>query len=85
MSVIFPKDVRQRSGIRIRSLDPGIGLLHVDTDTRDSLACDLMEPVTPQVDAYLLDWPTREPLRRAWFFEQRDCNWSLSELNYSKR
>lgn len=36
-------------------LDPSIGLLHVDTDARDSLACDLMEPVRPQVDAYLLD------------------------------
>ncbi len=58
-------------------LDPGIGLLHVDTDARDSLACDLMEPVRPQVDAYLLDWITREPLRREWFFEQRDGNCRL--------
>ena len=40
--------------------------------TRDSLACDLMEPVRPQVDAFLLDWITRETLRREWFFEQRD-------------
>ena len=53
-------------------LDPGIGVLHVDTDARDSLACDLMEPVRPQVDAYLLDWITRGPLRREWFFEQND-------------
>jgi CRISPR-associated endonuclease Cas1 len=58
-------------------LDPGIGLLHVDTDARDSLACDLMEPVRPQVDAYLLNWITREPLRREWFFEQRDGNCRL--------
>jgi CRISPR-associated protein Cas1 len=51
-------------------LDPGIGLLHVNTDARDSLACDLMEPIrSTQVDAYLLDWLTREPLRREWFFE----------------
>jgi hypothetical protein len=28
--------------------------------------------VRPQVDAYLLDWISREPLRREWFFEQRD-------------
>lgn len=55
-------------------LDPGIGILHVDRDARDSLACDLMEPVRPQVDAYLLNWLTREPLRREWFFEQRDGN-----------
>jgi len=58
-------------------LDPGIGLLHVDTDARDSLACDLMEPVRPQVDAYLLEWLTHEPLRREWFFEQRDGNCRL--------
>jgi len=53
-------------------LDPGIGFLHVDTNSRDSLACDLMEPVRPQVDAFLLDWITSQPLRREWFFEQRD-------------
>jgi CRISPR-associated endonuclease Cas1 len=53
-------------------LDPGIGVLHVDTDARDSLACDLMEPARPHVDAYLLKWITGGPLRRQWFFEQRD-------------
>jgi CRISPR-associated endonuclease Cas1 len=58
-------------------LDPGIGVLHVDTDARDSLACDLMEPIRPQVDAYLLNWLSREPLRREWFFEQRDGNCRL--------
>ena len=31
-----------------------------------------MEPVRPQVDAYVLDWITREPLKREWLFEQRD-------------
>jgi CRISPR-associated endonuclease Cas1 len=58
-------------------LDPGLGVLHVDTPARDSLACDLMEPVRPQVDAYLLDWITRQPLKREWFFEQRDGNCRL--------
>src|SRR6266851_2143891 len=37
-------------------LDPGIGFLHVDTDARDSLACDLMEAVRHRVDAFLLEW-----------------------------
>jgi CRISPR-associated endonuclease Cas1 len=50
-------------------LDPGLGFLHVDTPARDSLACDLMEAVRPQVDGYLLDWITRTPLKREWFFE----------------
>lgn len=31
-------------------LDPGLGVLHRDTPNRDSLACDLMEPVRPLVD-----------------------------------
>ena len=59
-------------------LDPGLGVLHVDTPARDSLACDLMEPVRPQVDAYLLDWITRQPLKREWFCEQRDGNCRLA-------
>jgi CRISPR-associated protein Cas1 len=58
-------------------LDPGMGVLHVDTTARDSLACDLMEPIRPQVDAYLLDWITRQPLHREWFFEERDGNCRL--------
>jgi hypothetical protein len=58
-------------------LDPAIGLMHADTDARDSLACDLMEPIRPLVDAYVLDWITREPLRREWFFEQRNGNCRL--------
>src|SRR5215469_15146477 len=58
-------------------LDPGLGVLHVDTPARDSLACDLMEPVRPQVDAYVLDWIMQEPLRRQWFFEQSDGNCRL--------
>jgi len=53
-------------------LDPGMGVLHVDERARDSLACDLMEPVRPLVDAFVLDWFTRTPLKREWFFEKRD-------------
>lgn len=58
-------------------LDPGLGVLHADTKARDSLACDLMETVRPQVDAYLLDWIMREPLKRQWFFEMPDGNCRL--------
>ncbi len=66
-----------RLSVAALGLDPGLGVLHVDSCTRDSLACDLMEPARPQVDAYLLDWISREPLRREWFFEQRDGNCRL--------
>jgi CRISPR-associated endonuclease Cas1 len=58
-------------------LDPGLGVLHKDTPNRDSLACDLMEPVRPLVDAYLFDWMNRGPLRREWFFEQANGNCRL--------
>jgi hypothetical protein len=36
-----------------------------------------MEPVRPKVDAFLLDWITREPLKREWLFEQSDGNCRL--------
>ena len=36
-----------------------------------------LEPARQQVDAYLPDWITRQPPRRAWFFEQRDGNCRL--------
>jgi CRISPR-associated endonuclease Cas1 len=67
-----------RLAISALGLDPGIGVLHSDTRTRDSLACDLMEPIRPQVDAYLLDWLRRAPLQRKWFFEERDGNCRLT-------
>jgi hypothetical protein len=51
-----------------------MGIFHVDQPNRDSLVCDLMEPVRPQVDAYLPDWITTQPLKREWFFEQRNGN-----------
>jgi CRISPR-associated endonuclease Cas1 len=66
-----------RLAVAAMGLDPGLGVLHVDTTARDSLACDVMEPVRPQVDAYLLDWITRKSLSREWFFEQRDGNCRL--------
>jgi CRISPR-associated endonuclease Cas1 len=66
-----------RLAIATLGLDPGLGFLHCDSRTRDSLACDVMEPVRPKIDAYLLDWISREPLRRDWFFEQRNGNCRL--------
>jgi CRISPR-associated endonuclease Cas1 len=66
-----------RLALAALGLDPGIGFLHNDSKVRDSLACDLMEPVRPQVDAFLLDWLSKGPLRRDWFFEQRDGNCRL--------
>jgi CRISPR-associated endonuclease Cas1 len=66
-----------RLALAALGLDPGIGVLHFDARSRDSFACDLMEAVRPQVDAYVLDWIMRQPLRREWFFEKSDGNCRL--------
>jgi CRISPR-associated endonuclease Cas1 len=58
-------------------LDPGFGVLHADSPNRDNLCFDLMEPVRPHVDAYLLNWITSEPFKREWFFEQSNGNCRL--------
>ena len=55
-------------------LDPGLGCLHVDTANRDSLACDIMEPIRPKCDAFVLHWLQSEPLRRSDFWEDRNGN-----------
>lgn len=58
-------------------LDPGLGVLHTDTSARDSLACDLMEPIRPHVDAYVVEWITKQLFNREWFSELRDGNCRL--------
>jgi CRISPR-associated endonuclease Cas1 len=70
-------EAEARLAATILGLDPGLGFLHADTAHRDSLAADLMEPVRPQVDAFVLDWILREPIKREWFFEERDGNCRL--------
>jgi hypothetical protein len=66
-----------RLALATLGLDPGIGVLHNDLRSRDSLAADLMEPVRPKVDELLLKLLAAEQLRREWFFEQRDGNCRL--------
>src|SRR5574341_395965 len=52
--------------------DPGLGLLHADIRSRDSLACDLMEPVRPAVDRFVIDTLSARVFRREEFFETRE-------------
>lgn len=66
-----------RLALAALGLDPGIGVIHVDAPSRDSLACDVMEAVRPEVDSYLLGWISQQPLRRSWFFEESDGNCRL--------
>lgn len=57
--------------------DPALGVIHVDSSSRDSLACDLMEPARPHVDLSVLELLQRETFTRSDFFETRDGNCRL--------
>jgi CRISPR-associated endonuclease Cas1 len=56
---------------RVVGLDPGLGFLHADQMNRDSLSADLMEPVRPNVDRYVLDLITRRSFAADDFYETR--------------
>jgi len=56
------------------SLDPEIGLLHVDVANRSSLAEDLQEIVRTRVDAFILNWIQSEPFRKTDWWEDRNGN-----------
>ena len=66
-----------RLALTTLGLDSGLGFFHTDTAARDGLACDVMEPVRPQVDGFLLDWITREPLNEIGFSSKRHGNCRL--------
>jgi CRISPR-associated protein Cas1 len=71
-------EAETRLAIVSLGLDMGLGLgLHTDTADRSSLAFDVLEPVRPEVERWLLGWITSEPLRRADFFETATGNCRL--------
>lgn len=53
-------------------LDPGLGIYHADQRNRDSLACDLMEPVRPHIDEFVLDLLASHTFAAADFHERRE-------------
>lgn len=54
---------------RIVGLDPGLGVFHVDQDNRESLAADLMEPIRPVIDRFLLELLRRRTFAASDFHE----------------
>ena len=71
-------EAETRLAISSLGMDAGLGLgLHTDTANRDSLVFDVLEPIRPRVEAWLLDWIAKEPLRRADFFETSSGNCRL--------
>jgi CRISPR-associated endonuclease Cas1 len=57
---------------QVVGLDPGVGVIHLDTKGRHSLALDLMEPVRPDVDAFVLDLVERRTFCKVEFTETND-------------
>jgi len=57
--------------------DPALGVIHSDKPSRDSLACDLMEPVRPAVDDFVLSLIESHTFGRTDFFETREGNCRL--------
>ena len=65
-------EVETRIAIHANGLDPDLGLLHVDSRARESLVCDLVEPVRSTVDQLCLAFCQREGLRPHMFAELRN-------------
>lgn len=53
-------------------LDPGVGILHTDTDRRASLTYDAMEAVRPYVDGWLAAWLAEASFLKRDFYEEGD-------------
>jgi CRISPR-associated endonuclease Cas1 len=53
-------------------LDPGLGLIHSDTRGRASLALDVMEPVRPEVDDFVLGLLASRTFHKVEFTETSD-------------
>jgi CRISPR-associated endonuclease Cas1 len=65
-------EVEARFACLTMGLDPLLGVLHVDDRNRDSLPLDLMEPVRPIVDAWVIDLLEQQVFRRSDFHERSD-------------
>jgi hypothetical protein len=50
-------------------LDPGTGIVHNDAKGRQSMALDLVEPVRPEVESFVLDMVERRTFRKVEFVE----------------
>jgi hypothetical protein len=65
-------EIEARFACLTMGLDPLLGVLHVDDRDRHALVLDLMEPVRPIVDAWILDLLDRQTFRKIDFHERRD-------------
>lgn len=64
--------IEAQVGALALGLDPGLGVIHADTRRRASLALDLVEPLRPHVEGYVLRLVAQRTFRRLDFAELRD-------------
>jgi CRISPR-associated endonuclease Cas1 len=64
-------ETETRLAIRVIGLAPEVAFLHADQRFRDSLIYDLMEPVRPEVDSFLLDLLKSRVFAKSEFVETR--------------
>jgi CRISPR-associated protein Cas1 len=53
-------------------LDPGLGIVHNDTKGRQSMALDLLEPVRPEAEGFVLDMLEARTFRKVEFTETEE-------------
>jgi hypothetical protein len=80
-------EAESRTALQAVGCDPGVGIQHADQRSRDSMACDVMEPVRPKVDGFLLDLLVSRVFRREEFLETREggCRLTPSLANEFSR
>lgn len=66
----------QLASVRV-GCDPAMGVIHTDKPNRASFACDLMEPIRPNVDSFVLTMLEKRTFRVDDFFETREGNCRL--------
>lgn len=65
-------EAETRIAVLSSGLDPVLGLLHADERCRDSVVFDVMEPLRPMVDRFVLDFLARHTFSREDVFELLD-------------
>jgi CRISPR-associated endonuclease Cas1 len=65
-------EVETRIALTARGLDPGLALFHADEANRQSLAADVMEPVRPHIDAFVLNLARTRTFSAKDFVETRE-------------
>lgn len=65
-------EIETRIACEATGLDPDLGLIHVDDRLRESFIYDLLEPLRPMADVWVLELLRREQLHPSMFHELRD-------------